>query len=758
VSFAAKPFTFAPERRTGLFVSSEIRDATGFLRNGARCALQCPDRCNVLRSSENSLQSRLFVHFGLRENPFAGTPDPRFLFHSETHREALASLINGIDCEFGFQALVAQPGMGKTTLLFDFLEGFRANAYTAFLFQPQLEPHELLQSLLSELGAGSEDKSVWKLSEQINQLLGRAAQERKRVIVVVDEAQNLDFAVLETLRQLSNFETAQAKLMQIVLAGQPQLAKKLAAPEQEQLRQRIASIGRLSPLNLNETRAYINHRLRTAGYRGPDLFTLNAVKNIWETGKGVPRNINTLCFNAMLLGFAGNTKSIDEAILAEAARDLDMPSVFADMYRMDPSAAESAAHSRNGHDADTLQSGRGRNFVPDQPVKAEGSDVSQQSRLPQAETAAVLTPSGNGSTNGSGENIPRELIEAIVRTSQTLEQQKALLAAIPAPSAEAQPASESDNAAALGTIVTAPAKTPVKAEAVTKSATSAPAKTDSTTSGITSGNGKTRKRETSLVQNASKNGSTPRPEMVPPTQVAVPESITRSYHPKLSKPAESGRLWSKALALVAITGVLTFVVIEKSPWQNMARANGTEQSQSAADTSDASSGFVVPKGSPASPMDAPVRGASDVRAHSSGQDRFDDVTVRKFPEDRSATAIDGKDMQDGRTVYFEQDSDDIAGQYRSTLQQIAAGLEKNPEASAILEGHTDDSGPEAYNLDLSSRRAIAVRNALVNEFKVSSTRLTAIGSGSASPVQPNSSAAGRASNRRVSVRLVHLGE
>jgi type II secretory pathway predicted ATPase ExeA len=93
---------------------------------------------------ESSVQNQLFGHFGLRENPFGGTPDPRFLFHSETHREALASLINGIDCEFGFQVLVAQPGMGKTTLLFNFLEGYRAIAYTAFLFQPQLEPHELL--------------------------------------------------------------------------------------------------------------------------------------------------------------------------------------------------------------------------------------------------------------------------------------------------------------------------------------------------------------------------------------------------------------------------------------------------------------------------------------------------------------------------------------------------------------------------------------------------------------------------------------
>ena len=225
------------------------------LRRWASICNRFPDRCPLQSyAPENAVQNQLFVHFGLRENPFGVTPDPRFLFHSETHREALASLINGIDCGFGFQVLVAQPGMGKTTLLFNFLERFRATASTAFLFQPQLEPHELLQSLLFELGSGSEDTSVRKLSEQINQLLGRAAEEGKRVIVVVDEAQNLDFAMLETLRQLSNFETTRVKLMQIILAGQPQLVKILAASEQEQLRQRISSIGRLSPLRFNETR------------------------------------------------------------------------------------------------------------------------------------------------------------------------------------------------------------------------------------------------------------------------------------------------------------------------------------------------------------------------------------------------------------------------------------------------------------------------------------------------------------------------
>lgn len=180
------------------------------------------------------MQGQLIDHFGLRENAFGVTPDPRFLFLSHTHRQALAALVNGIHCDFGFQILVAQPGMGKTTLLFNFLDQFRSTSHTAFLFQPQPNPCELLQSVLLDLGTSSEEMSVRKLSEQLNQVLARAAGERKRVIVVLDEAQNLDFAVLESLRQLSNFETTTIKLMQVVLAGQPQLAKRLALPEQEQ--------------------------------------------------------------------------------------------------------------------------------------------------------------------------------------------------------------------------------------------------------------------------------------------------------------------------------------------------------------------------------------------------------------------------------------------------------------------------------------------------------------------------------------------
>ena len=277
-----------------------------------------------------SVDDQIFRHFGLRENPFGVTPDPRFLFMSRTHREALASLVNGIQCGFGFQVLVAQPGMGKTTLLFDFLERFRGSR-TAFLFQQQHDSREFLQSLLLELKSESSETSHAKLYTQLNHLLSEAATTRERVIVVVDEAQNLDDPLLETLRQLSNFETTRSKLLQIVLAGQPQLAKRLGRPEQEQLRQRVSTIARLSPLRLDETRTYLNHRLNIAGYRGTEFFTAAALQLIWSEGRGIPRNMNTLCFNAMLLQFALGARRVDEAAIKESAQDLDLEFVLADV-------------------------------------------------------------------------------------------------------------------------------------------------------------------------------------------------------------------------------------------------------------------------------------------------------------------------------------------------------------------------------------------------------------------------------------------
>jgi len=257
----------------------------------------------------------------MRENPFAGTPDPKYLYESSTHAEAKSSLIIGLECGVGFQALIAPPGMGKTTILFDVMEQFEPTARTAFLFQPRGDYREILRHLLSELGepAGTD---LLRLQQQINKLLLSERQAGKRTIVVVDEAQSLSSETLETLRLLSNFETPSEKLLQIVLAGQPQLGKNLADPSLRQLQQRISIVKTLSPLDLRETENYIQHRLWVGGYEGIPLFTSAAIKTLWETSYGIPREINTLCFNAMLLLAALKKKQVDEEILSEVIAEV----------------------------------------------------------------------------------------------------------------------------------------------------------------------------------------------------------------------------------------------------------------------------------------------------------------------------------------------------------------------------------------------------------------------------------------------------
>src|SRR5262249_45977458 len=191
---------------------------------------------------------------------------PRFLYLSPEHREALASIYYGIEAGRGFLALIAVPGMGKTTLLFHLLERFRATARTAFIFQTQCNSREFMRFLLNELGCqtGSGNDPV-AMHDEFNRLLLQEARAGRRCIVIVDEAQNLDPSVLETIRLLSDFETPRAKLLQIVLAGQPQLANKLARPSLAQLRQRISLIGRLGQLPPEEVRNYVEYRLKMAG-------------------------------------------------------------------------------------------------------------------------------------------------------------------------------------------------------------------------------------------------------------------------------------------------------------------------------------------------------------------------------------------------------------------------------------------------------------------------------------------------------------
>lgn len=279
--------------------------------------------------------------YGLREEPFGVTPDPRFLYLSSEHREALASIYYGIEAGRGFMALIAVPGMGKTTLLFHLLERFRSSARTAFLFQTQCNSREFMRFLMTELslesGTGQDPVAM---HEEFNRLLLQEARAGRRCIVIVDEAQNLDPSVLETIRLLSDFETPRAKLLQIVLAGQPQLADKLARPSLSQLRQRISLIGRLSALPVAETQHYIEHRLKVAGLTGPPIFSDAACETIAEIGLGIPRNINNLCFNALSLGFALRQRMIDAGLVREVAADFDLSQLQTRAGENSPELAE----------------------------------------------------------------------------------------------------------------------------------------------------------------------------------------------------------------------------------------------------------------------------------------------------------------------------------------------------------------------------------------------------------------------------------
>ncbi|MGB6691838.1 MAG: AAA family ATPase [Terracidiphilus sp.] len=190
----------------------------------------------------------LLSHFHLREQPFGVTPDPSYLFDTPTHREALAGLLYGIHSGLGFIALTAMPGMGKTTILFEALTRLDKKAKTVFIFQGIHSPTELFRALLIDLGEKDPQGTLIDLEMRLNEILVKQNESGQRLVVVLDEAQNLDDSVLEAVRMLSNFETARNKLLQVILCGQQQLANRLAEPELLQLRQRISIFATLNSL------------------------------------------------------------------------------------------------------------------------------------------------------------------------------------------------------------------------------------------------------------------------------------------------------------------------------------------------------------------------------------------------------------------------------------------------------------------------------------------------------------------------------
>ncbi len=261
-------------------------------------------------------------HFGLLEHPFSIAPDPRYLFMSERHREALAHLLYGMDTNGAFILLTGEVGTGKTTVSRCLLEQVPENTNLALVLNPKLNAIELLQVICDELRVVYDESelSVKALVDYINRYLLGAHAQGKKTVVLIEEAQNLDLDVLEQLRLLTNLETSQQKLLQVILLGQPEFLEVLDRPELSQLAQRITARFHLKPLSLNEVGEYIGHRLAIAGCRRP-LFTGGVIKQVYKYSGGVPRLINVLCDRALLGCYVLNRFQIDKQILVKAASE-----------------------------------------------------------------------------------------------------------------------------------------------------------------------------------------------------------------------------------------------------------------------------------------------------------------------------------------------------------------------------------------------------------------------------------------------------
>lgn len=279
----------------------------------------------------------LVEYFGFNQEPFGASPDPRCLFLSHTHREALASLDYAYLSNRGFTAMIAIPGMGKTTLLLRFLETIRASARSVFLFDidSRCDPQDLVAYILRDLGIVP-GRTNSEMHHQLTDALAAENRAGRKVVIVIDEAQNLSNAMLERIRLLTNFETPRGKLIQIVLSGQPPLADKLTQTSLVQLRQRVASISHLESLSAGEAEAYIKHRLKWAGNIHDELFTKEALALIATASQGIPRIINNICFNALSLCYALKNRQVNRDMVSEVISDLQLL----------PASLESAAAGR----------------------------------------------------------------------------------------------------------------------------------------------------------------------------------------------------------------------------------------------------------------------------------------------------------------------------------------------------------------------------------------------------------------------------
>ncbi len=260
--------------------------------------------------------------YGLKEKPFSLTPDPQFLYLSESHRTAIDSLLYGIKQREGFMVVTGDIGTGKTTICRALLDKFDGNVKTAVIFNSFVTEGELLRAILQDLGFTSIGRTKAERIDALNRFLLQQLSQDGHVILIIDEAQNLSIPVLEQIRMLSNLETTKEKMLQIILFGQLELNQKLRSVKLKQLNQRIAIRHHILPLNREETESYIYQRLTVAGSHGGITFSKSALDEIYRFTKGTPRLINLLCDRSLIAGFIDETHHIEKGNVKKAEKEL----------------------------------------------------------------------------------------------------------------------------------------------------------------------------------------------------------------------------------------------------------------------------------------------------------------------------------------------------------------------------------------------------------------------------------------------------
>ncbi|MBI4526147.1 MAG: AAA family ATPase [Deltaproteobacteria bacterium] len=332
--------------------------------------------------------------FKLTRDPFNVTPDPSFLYWSTSHKEAIAQLRYGIEARRGFVLLTGEIGTGKTTLIRALLQQLKSTTHSAFVFNTIVNPRDLLRYVCEDFGILNYDqagKEIYDYLNLLNRFLLEVYRKGENAVLIIDEAQNLSSDVLESVRLLSNFETTEDKLIQIILVGQPELKTKLDLPVHRQLKQRIALRHHLGALSFADSREYMANRLQVAG-GSISIFTSQALEALYACSRGVPRLINLLCEHALLNAYAAGKKQIDAAMVVEAARDLDVK-VPQEYKNPDPEPLRAEKWQTKG------ANGPAKSDNPNRPDRGSGLEV------------APVIPAAGGLLRGA---VPQPFFEQMI--------------------------------------------------------------------------------------------------------------------------------------------------------------------------------------------------------------------------------------------------------------------------------------------------------------------------------------------------------